>query len=80
MDDARQDAQRLQQEDFSMFGRLVFNLCCTSIGVMNDLQKAVANLSKGYSADVKNVALFLISKPSPHKVCIYVLPWCKRLR
>ncbi|TCD59959.1 PAB-dependent poly(A)-specific ribonuclease subunit 3 [Steccherinum ochraceum] len=67
MHDTRQDVPRLQQEDFNMFGRLVFSLCCTSLGVMNDLQKAVANLGKGYSADIKNVALFLISKPGPHK-------------
>ena len=69
MHDAQQDTARLQQEDFNMFGGLIFNLCCTSLGVMHDLQKAVANLSKGYSADVKNVALFLISKPGPHKAC-----------
>jgi len=67
MHDARQDMARLQMEDFNMFGRLVFSLCCTSLGVMNDLQKAVANLSKGFSADVKNVALFLISNATPQK-------------
>ncbi|KAH8084881.1 hypothetical protein BXZ70DRAFT_957367 [Cristinia sonorae] len=67
MHDARQDITRLQQEDFTMFGRLVFSLCCTSMGVMNDLQKAIANLSKGYSSDVKSVALFLISKATTFK-------------
>lgn len=71
MHDARQDVAQLQQEDFNMFGRLIFSLCCTNLGVMTDLQKAVANLSKGYSADVQNVALFLISKPGPHKVSSY---------
>jgi PAB-dependent poly(A)-specific ribonuclease subunit 3 len=35
---------------------------------MNNLPKALETLSKYYSADLKNVALFLISKPGPHKV------------
>lgn len=57
----------LQQEDLVMFGKLVFALCCNNLAAMNNFPKAVENLSRHYSADVKAVALFLVSKPAPNK-------------
>ena len=51
-----------------MLGKLVFSLCCNNMASMNNLPKAIDNVSRHYSQDLKNVALFLISKPSPIKV------------
>ncbi|KAF7793555.1 hypothetical protein EIP86_004669 [Pleurotus ostreatoroseus] len=66
--ETRQEMSLLQQEDLSMLGKLVFSLCCNNMASMNNLPKAIDNLSRHYSQDLKNVALFLISKPSPIKV------------
>ncbi|KAI0946119.1 hypothetical protein AcV7_010175 [Taiwanofungus camphoratus] len=67
MYESHSDVALLQQEDLAMFGKLVFSLCCNNLAAMNNLPKAVENLSRHYSADLKTVALFLISKPSPQK-------------
>ena len=68
MYDTHQDITLLQQEDLAMFGRLVFALCCNNLAAINNVPKALEALGKQYSSDMKNVALFLISKPGPHKV------------
>ncbi|TFY61339.1 hypothetical protein EVG20_g7096 [Dentipellis fragilis] len=57
----------LQQEDLVSFGKLIFALCCGSTTAINNLNKALETLSKNFSADVKNVALFCLSKPGIHK-------------
>ncbi|KAF8548421.1 hypothetical protein OG21DRAFT_1516320 [Imleria badia] len=67
MYDTRQDVALVQQEDLVMFGRLVFALCCGSLAAMNTLPKALDLMGRMYSADVKTLALYLISKPGPHK-------------
>lgn len=74
MYDTRQDLAILQQEDLAMFGRLVFALCCNNLAAMNNVPKAIETLGRQYSGDMKNVALFLISKPGPHKVGSFFLP------
>lgn len=66
--DTRQDINILQQDDLAMFGQLVFALCCNNLAAMNNVSKALETLGRQYSSDMKNVALFLISKPGPHKV------------
>lgn len=71
MYDTRQDIAILQQEDLAMFGRLVFALCCNNLAAMNNVSKAIETLGRQYSGDMKNVALFLISKPGPHKVRLF---------
>lgn len=68
MYDTRQDIAIVQQEDLVMFGRLVFALCCGNLAAMNTLPKALDTMSRMYTADVKTLALYLISKPGPHKV------------
>ena len=70
MHDAVQDMMLLQQEDLTMFGRLVFALCCNNISAASPphFQKSLELIGRLYSADVKNVALFLISKGGPHRV------------
>ncbi|KAF9516648.1 hypothetical protein BS47DRAFT_619910 [Hydnum rufescens UP504] len=60
--------EALQQDDLINFGRLVFALCCHSVAPVTNLTKALEVLSRHYSPDMKNVALFLISKPAPGKV------------
>jgi len=67
MYDAHQDIPLLQQEDLTMFGRLLFALCCNNTAVMNSPQKALEILGRQYSAELRDVALFLISKPGQHK-------------
>ena len=56
------DVKLLQQEDLNMFGALILQLCAGSIGAMNNIAKAAENLGRNYSSDLKNVALFLITK------------------
>lgn len=68
MYDTRQDVALVQQEDVVMFGRLIFSLCCSNPAAMNTLPKALDTMGRMYSADVKTLALYLISKPGPHKV------------
>jgi PAB-dependent poly(A)-specific ribonuclease subunit 3 len=68
MYDPRQDTAIAQQEDLTMFGRLVFALCCNNLAAMNTLPKALDVIGRQYSVDVKTLALYLISKPGPHKV------------
>jgi PAB-dependent poly(A)-specific ribonuclease subunit 3 len=58
----------VQQDDLINFGRLVFALCCHNVSAVTNLTKALEVLSRHYSPDMKNVALFLISKPAPGKV------------
>lgn len=71
MYDTRQDVALVQQEDLVMFGRLIFGLCCGNAAAMNTLPKALDVMGRMYSADVRTLALFLISKPGPHKVSEY---------
>ncbi|KAG8934285.1 PAB-dependent poly(A)-specific ribonuclease subunit 3 [Tulasnella sp. 419] len=58
----------LQQEDLVAFGKLVFALCCNNPSAMSNLPKAMDTISRHYSPDLKNVALFLVSKPRQEKV------------
>lgn len=51
-----------------MFGRLIFGLCCSNMAAVNNLPKSLETMSKHYSADVKNVALFCLGKVGVHKV------------
>ena len=68
MHDVHSDVSFMQQDDLTMFGALVFMLCCANLGAMNNLQKAIDYVGRNYSADLKSVALFLISKGGSHKV------------
>ncbi|KAI0742728.1 hypothetical protein C8Q80DRAFT_1190482 [Daedaleopsis nitida] len=67
MHDVRTDVAFSQQDDMTMFGALIFMLCCGNLSAMSNLQKAIDHLGRHYSADLKAAALFLISKASPHK-------------
>ncbi|KAG5653920.1 hypothetical protein H0H81_009277 [Sphagnurus paluster] len=69
MHDTHQDMLMLQQEDLTMFGRLLFTLCCNSITASSgqNFQKSLEFISRNYTNDIKNVVLFLISKAGPHR-------------
>ncbi|KAF5376135.1 hypothetical protein D9615_007699 [Tricholomella constricta] len=69
MHDTHQDIGMLQQDDLTMFGRLLFALCCNNVTASSgqNLQKSLDIITRNYSADVKNAALFLISKGGPHR-------------
>lgn len=68
MYEARQDISMLQQEDLAMFGRLILNLCCNNLAAVNNLAKSMETLARHYSPEIKNLVLYLLSKPSPIKV------------
>lgn len=58
-----------QQEDLTMFGRLVFALCCGNVAASSpqNFQKSLDAMGRSYSPDMKHAALFLISKGGPHR-------------
>jgi len=56
------------QEDLVMFGKLIMALCCNNVAATSNFAKSLEILTQHYSADVKNVALFCLSKPGVHKV------------
>ncbi|KAF8064046.1 kinase-like domain-containing protein [Lyophyllum atratum] len=57
MHDTHQDIGMLQQEDLTMFGRLLGQ----------NFQKSLDFMGRNYSTEVKDAALFLISKGGPHR-------------
>ncbi|KAI8972607.1 hypothetical protein BD414DRAFT_216902 [Trametes punicea] len=67
MYDMPAEVSLMQQDDLTMLGALVIQLCNNSTSVMNNLQKALDVVGRNYSADLKSVVLFLISKPGSHK-------------
>lgn len=56
------------QEDLSMFGNLIMALCCNNVAATSNFGKSLDLVTQHYSADLKNVALFCLSKPGAHKV------------
>lgn len=56
------------QEDLVMFGKLIMALCCNNVAATNNFGKSLDVVTQHYSADLKNVALFCLSKPGAHKV------------
>jgi PAB-dependent poly(A)-specific ribonuclease subunit 3 len=67
-----QDMHLLQQEDLTMFGRLLFALCTGTLatsggGGGSSFQKSLEAMGRLYSPEVKSVALFLVNKGGPHK-------------
>jgi PAB-dependent poly(A)-specific ribonuclease subunit 3 len=67
--DQHLDVVASQHDDLQHFGRLIFALCCNNpqATTNGNFQKSLEIISKTYSHDVKNIALFLISKNHPHK-------------
>ncbi|KAJ7160905.1 hypothetical protein C8R46DRAFT_1105905 [Mycena filopes] len=69
MYDSPQDVHQLQQEDLTMFGRLVFALCTGNVMASSggNFQKSLEVMGRLYSPEIKTVALFLVNKGGPHK-------------
>ncbi|KAF7373486.1 PAN2-PAN3 deadenylation complex subunit PAN3 [Mycena sanguinolenta] len=69
MYDTPQDVHMLQQEDLTMFGRLVFALCTGNVMAASggNFQKSLEVMGRLYTPEVKTVALFLVNKGGPHK-------------
>ncbi|KAG6820331.1 hypothetical protein H0H93_002180 [Arthromyces matolae] len=68
--DTIQDTGLLQQEDISMFGRLVISLCCNNITASSgqNYQKSLDFIGRNYSVELKDAAMWLSGRPGPHRV------------
>ncbi|KAI9508039.1 hypothetical protein F5148DRAFT_1199974 [Russula earlei] len=55
------------QEDLVMFGKLIMAMCCNNVAATNNFGKSLDIVTQHYSADLKNVALFCLSKAGSHK-------------
>ncbi|KAJ7584932.1 hypothetical protein C8J56DRAFT_949413 [Mycena floridula] len=64
MHEVPQDPHALMQEDLSNFGRLILALCCNNVAASNpsNYQKSLDILSRMYSADIKSIVVFLVTK------------------
>lgn len=58
-------ASVLQQEDLLSLGKLILALTNLSVSAVQNLPKALEILSRSYSNEVKNLVMFLLSKPGP---------------
>ncbi|GFZ47901.1 PAB1P-dependent poly(A)-nuclease [Saitozyma sp. JCM 24511] len=56
-----------QQEDLVSFGKLVISMCCEFFQPGQHPAAPLDHIARHYSPDVKNLVLFLISKPQPIK-------------
>jgi PAB-dependent poly(A)-specific ribonuclease subunit 3 len=65
--DGGQNLVRHQQEDLLAFGKLMVSLACNSLTAIHNLPKSFEYISRHYSSDLKNVVLYLLSKPLPTK-------------
>jgi PAB-dependent poly(A)-specific ribonuclease subunit 3 len=65
--DGNSNLAQYQQEDLINFGQLIVSLACGSLLVGHNMPKAMDHLSRQYSADLKNVVAYLLSKPSSYK-------------
>ncbi|KAN0142137.1 hypothetical protein V8E53_000599 [Lactarius tabidus] len=55
------------QDDLVMFGKLIMAICCNNVAATSNFAKSLEVVTQHYSADLKNVALFCLSKPGVHK-------------
>ncbi|CEQ42692.1 SPOSA6832_04537 [Sporobolomyces salmonicolor] len=62
-----------EQDDLLSFGKLIIALSCGSPSAVHNLPKSVDHISRVYSPDLKNVVLYLLSKPGPRKTVDEVL-------
>ena len=56
-----------QQEDLLQFGQLVVSLAVGSLAAIHNLSKSLELIGGHFSLDLKNVILYLLSKPSSFK-------------
>ncbi|KNC98622.1 hypothetical protein, variant 1 [Spizellomyces punctatus DAOM BR117] len=65
--DAGKNIPSHQQEDLLHFGQLIVALACGSLAAVHNLPKSIEYIVRHYSVDMKNVILYLLSKPSSYK-------------
>ncbi|KAJ3055482.1 PAB-dependent poly(A)-specific ribonuclease subunit 3 [Rhizophlyctis rosea] len=65
--DGGKNTSHYQQEDLLHFGQLIVALACGSLAAVHNLPKSIDFIVRHYSADIKNVMLYLLSKPSNFK-------------
>ncbi|CAO3638652.1 unnamed protein product [Cunninghamella blakesleeana] len=65
--DGGQNVARYQQEDLLSFGKLVVALACNSLQSIHNLPQSFEFIARYYSPDLKNLVLYLLSKPLPTK-------------
>ncbi|EPB86185.1 hypothetical protein HMPREF1544_06997 [Mucor circinelloides 1006PhL] len=58
---------RQQQEDLLSFGKLIIALACNSLQSFTDIAQSFEYIARYYSPDLKNLILYLLSKPLPTK-------------
>lgn len=56
-----------KQEDLVSFGKLVISMACEFFAPGQHPAAPLDHITRNYSSDLKNVILFLISKPQPNK-------------
>ncbi|KAJ3192239.1 PAB-dependent poly(A)-specific ribonuclease subunit 3 [Irineochytrium annulatum] len=62
--DGSQGLANAQHDDLIHFGHLVVALACGSLQAINNLPQSIEMLTHSHSADLKNMVLYLLSKPS----------------
>jgi PAB-dependent poly(A)-specific ribonuclease subunit 3 len=58
---------QLQQDDLLQFGRLILSLSCGTMLASHNLRRSMDFVANKYSADIKNVLIYLLSKPVQYK-------------
>lgn len=58
---------QLQQDDLVQFGRLILSLACGTMLASHNLRRSMDFVASKYSADIKNVLIYLLSKPGQYK-------------
>ncbi|KAK4048450.1 PAB-dependent poly(A)-specific ribonuclease subunit 3 [Microbotryomycetes sp. JL201] len=56
-----------QHDDLLAFGKLIVALACGSNTAIHNLPKSIDHISRVFSPDLKNLVLYLLSKPGPRK-------------
>lgn len=56
-----------QQEDLILLGQLMLCMACGSLNALMNIQKSTDFVGRQYSASLKTVILFLLSKMDPKK-------------
>lgn len=56
-----------QQDDLLHFGQLLISLACGSLTSIHNLNKSFEYMTRHYTPEIKNVVLYLLSKPTTFK-------------
>jgi PAB-dependent poly(A)-specific ribonuclease subunit 3 len=58
---------QLQQDDLIEFGRLILSLSCGTMLASHNLRRSMDFVANKYSTDIKNMLIYLLSKPAQYK-------------